>query len=70
MELSHVVKQVEHAFEPAIKLLRPILSSPMILGAWGVVLLVCIGILWWDIRKRNRALPSLMKFVWTLVVLY
>ncbi|MFH5797049.1 DUF4396 domain-containing protein [Haladaptatus sp. CMAA 1911] len=70
MQLTHVRKEVEHAFEPVRNLLKPILSSPTMLGIWGLLLLVCVGILWWDIRKRNEALPSLMKFVWTLVVLY
>ncbi len=70
MQLTHARKQVEHAFEPARKLLKPILSNSTVLGVWGLCVLVCVGVLWWDIRKRNEALPSLMKFVWTLVVLY
>ncbi|ODR81086.1 copper oxidase [Haladaptatus sp. W1] len=70
MQLTHVVTQVEHAFEPARELLKPILSNPTLLGAWALLVLVCVGVLWWDIRERNGALPSLMKFVWTLVVLY
>ena len=65
-----VLTQLERALAPARDVLRPVLSDPLVLGAWAVVVLLSLGILWWDVRERNRALPGLMKFVWTLVVLY
>ncbi|WP_435118570.1 DUF4396 domain-containing protein [Halolamina sp. C58] len=38
--------------------------------AWFAVSLVSVGILWIDLRRNNEALPSMMKLVWTLTVLY
>ncbi|WP_049979922.1 DUF4396 domain-containing protein [Halolamina rubra] len=38
--------------------------------AWVAVSLVSVGALWLDLRRNNRALPSMMKLVWTLTVLY
>ena len=70
MQLIPIADGITSAFEPARKVLKPILSNPTYLAGWGVLILVCVGTLWWDIRKRNRALPSMMKFVWTLVVAY
>lgn len=62
--------QIEHAFAPVRAVLKPILSSPVVFGIWIVLVLSSLGVLWWDIRSRNQALPSMMKFVWTLTVLY
>jgi hypothetical protein len=41
-----------------------------VMGVWALFVVASVGTLWWDIRERNQALPSLMKGVWTLVVLY
>ncbi|GAB7012218.1 DUF4396 domain-containing protein [Halolamina salina] len=38
--------------------------------AWLAVSLVSVGVLWVDLRRNNEALPSMMKLVWTLTVLY
>jgi len=38
--------------------------------AWVAVSLVSVGVLWLDLRRNNRSLPSMMKLVWTLTVLY
>ncbi|WP_135305192.1 DUF4396 domain-containing protein [Haloarcula amylovorans] len=32
--------------------------------------LVSLGALWWDFEKYNQNIPSLMKFVWSLVIAY
>jgi hypothetical protein len=50
--------------------MKPILSDPLVMGVWALFVLASVVTLWWDIRERNQALPSLMKGVWTLVVLY
>lgn len=62
--------RIEHTFAPIRELLVPILSSPVILGVWAVIVIASVGFLWWDIHTHNRALPSMMKLVWTLTVLY
>ncbi|RRJ34037.1 DUF4396 domain-containing protein [Halocatena pleomorpha] len=62
--------QLEHAFAPVRAVLRPILSNPIVFGLWILLVLLSVSVLWWDIRKRNQVLPSMMKFVWTLTVLY
>jgi hypothetical protein len=61
---------IEHALAPAREVLVPILSSPVTLVVWAILVLTSVGVLWWDIRKHNQTLPSMMKFVWTLTVLY
>lgn len=61
---------VGRALAPARDLLRPVLSDPVVLAGWAAVVVTSLGVLWWDVRARNRAIPSLMKFVWTLVVAY
>ncbi|MFC7046171.1 DUF4396 domain-containing protein [Halobacteriaceae archaeon GCM10025711] len=70
MPLETLIKQIEHAFAPARHVLKPIFSNPWVLGVWAMFVAASLGVLWWDVRKRNQALPSMMKFVWTLVVLY
>ncbi|RRJ31413.1 DUF4396 domain-containing protein [Halocatena pleomorpha] len=68
--LSAFGQQLEQAFAPARAILKPILSNQIVFGTWILLVVLSVGVLWWDIRKRNQALPSLMKFVWTLTVLY
>jgi len=63
-------RQIEHALAPARQVIKPILASRWTLAIWALLNLVSLGLLWWDIRKRNRNLASLMKLVWTLVVAY
>jgi hypothetical protein len=70
MLLAQLVTTVEQLFAPARDLLQPLLSDPQVAIAWIAFVGVSIGTLWWDIRKRNQALPSMMKGVWSLVVLY
>jgi hypothetical protein len=62
--------RVEHALAPARELVRPVLSSWWTLGVWVALNLVSLGVLRWDLRERNRNLPSMMKFVWSLVIAY
>lgn len=62
--------QIEHALSPVRAVIKPILSSPVIAGIWAALVITSLGILWWDLRTRNQALPSMMKLVWTLTVLY
>jgi hypothetical protein len=66
----HLGKQIEHALAPARELLKPLLASWVTLAVWVTLNVVSLGVLWWDVRERNRNLPSMMKFVWSLVVAY
>ncbi|MFB6087985.1 MAG: DUF4396 domain-containing protein [Haloarculaceae archaeon] len=50
--------------------LEAVLTNPLYLGAWGVLVAVSLAILVWDLRENNDALGSLMKFVWGFTVLY
>ncbi|MDS0295200.1 DUF4396 domain-containing protein [Halogeometricum luteum] len=68
--LAQFGKQLEHAFAPIRRVLEPVLSSPVVAGIWVLLVVSAVAVLWWDIRKRNEALPSMMKFVWTLTVVY
>lgn len=62
--------RIEQAFAPIRNIIVPILSNPVVLGIWMLLILTSLGVLWWDIHERNQVLPSMMKFVWTLTVLY
>lgn len=70
MPLEKLLTQLEHALAPVRHVMKPILSDPLVMGVWAFFVLASVGTLWWDIREHNQALPSLMKGVWTLVVLY
>jgi hypothetical protein len=70
MQLHQLIKQIEHMLAPVRHVMKPILSDPVLMGVWALLVVVSVGTLLWDIRRRNQALPSLMKGVWTLVVLY
>ena len=37
---------------------------------WAGLVVGSLLVLWWDLRRHNQALQSLMKLVWTLVVCY
>lgn len=50
--------------------LQSLLTNPVYLTAWGVVVAMSLSVLIWDVKKRNSELPSLMKFVWSFTVLY
>jgi Domain of unknown function (DUF4396) len=70
MQLHQLIKQIEHMLAPVRHVMKPILSDPVLMGVWALLVVVAVGTLLWDIRRHNQALPSLMKGVWTLVVLY
>ncbi|WP_458208642.1 DUF4396 domain-containing protein [Haladaptatus sp. NG-SE-30] len=70
MPLQELLTQIEHALAPVRHVMKPILSDPLVMGVWALFVVASVGTLWWDIRERNQTLPSLMKGVWTLVVLY
>ncbi|MBX0322105.1 DUF4396 domain-containing protein [Halomicroarcula sp. F13] len=62
--------QLAEAAQPVRATLQPVLSDPRVLFVWALVAVASVGVLWWDIRANNQALPSMMKGVWSLVVLY
>jgi hypothetical protein len=68
--LQQFVAQVERTFAPLRHAPKPPPSDPAVMVTWALLVGVSAGILWWDVRVRNRALPSATKGVWTLVVLY
>jgi hypothetical protein len=50
--------------------LQSLLTDPMYLIAWGVLVALSLSVLVWDLWKKNSELPSLMQFVWGFTVLY
>lgn len=50
--------------------LQRVLTNPVFLGGWIVLVLVSLGVLVRDLRRNNQALGSLMKHVWGFTVLY
>jgi hypothetical protein len=65
-----VLGGIERALGPVHDWLVSVLSEPALLGVWVVLVVLSLGVLWWDLRERNEVIPSLMQFVWTLTVLY
>ena len=65
-----IVRTIEQAFEPIREVLVPILSNPTVLAVWAGIVVISLGVLWWDLREHNQVIGSLMKFVWTLTVAY
>jgi hypothetical protein len=61
---------IEHVTAPFRQAVQPFLSSSIVLGVWLVLIAVSLGVLFWDLRKRNQAIGTLMKLVWTLSVLF
>ena len=47
-----------------------LLSHPLFLGIWFVQTVAALTLLIRDLRRNNAHLPSLMKAVWTLTVVY
>jgi hypothetical protein len=70
MSVASFLHSLEEALAPARDVVRPVVSDPRILAAWAVLVAVSVGVLWWDLRRNNEAIPSLMRAVWTLVVVY
>lgn len=68
--LIEIGLQIERALSPIRAVLVPILSSPITLAIWAILVIASVGVLWWDIKKQNQVLPSMMKFVWTVTVIY
>lgn len=50
--------------------LQGLLTSPVFLTAWGILVAGSLAVLVWDLRKHNSELEGLMKFVWGFTVLY
>lgn len=67
---AHHTTAAADVLESGRALVTPFLADPRLLLGWFSLAVLCVAVLWWDLRARNRALPSLMKGVWTLVVLY
>lgn len=50
--------------------LRALLDSWWTLGAWGLIVVFCLGLLLRDLRRCNPEVMPLMRVVWFLTVLY
>lgn len=50
--------------------LQQILTNPVVLLGWGLLVAASLGVLIRDLRANNSGLGSLMKFVWGFTVLY
>ncbi|MGB9965838.1 DUF4396 domain-containing protein [Halobacterium hubeiense] len=70
MSVAAFLGSVEEALAPARDVVRPVLSDHRVLAAWAVLVAASVGVLWWDLRRHNEAIPSLMRGVWTLVAVY
>lgn len=53
-----------------VESLREFLSNPWVLVIWGSTVIIALSLLVQDLRQRNAHIPSLMKAVWLLTILY
>lgn len=51
-------------------MLEHILTNPIYLAGWAILVFASVSILIWDLRSNNEAIGRLMKFVWVFTVLY
>lgn len=70
MSVASLLHSIEEALAPARDVVRPVVSDHRVLATWAVLVAVSVGVLWWDLRRNNEAIPSLMRAVWSLVVVY
>jgi hypothetical protein len=70
MSAASLLHSIEDALAPAREVVRPVVSDHRVLAAWAVLVAASVGVLWWDLRRNNEAIPSLMRAVWSLVVVY
>ncbi len=56
--------------DQTVALITDILSNPLFLIGWAMIMLPSLAILLWDMRVRNAHLMPLMKWVWALTVIY
>lgn len=50
--------------------LREILTRPAFLVAWGILVVAALAVLVRDLRRHNREIGGLMKWVWIFTVAY
>lgn len=53
-----------------MRALRALLSDPLVLALWAVIVALCLAVVVYDLRRKNTGLMPLMKGVWALTVLY
>lgn len=50
--------------------LRTLLTNPLVLGIWAVLIAGSLGVLVWDLWTNNEPISGLMKAVWVFTVVY
>lgn len=55
---------------PELESIRDLLDHWWLVGLWAVVALVCVLVLVRDLRRCNREIMGLMRFVWIFTVTY
>lgn len=50
--------------------LKNLITDPQFMIIWGVLILLSLGYLFYDLTQKNPQIMSLMKWVWGLTVLY
>jgi hypothetical protein len=50
--------------------LQSVLTSALLLSLWGILVLLSVAILAYDLKKRNPGIVGLMKAVWIFTVVY
>jgi hypothetical protein len=53
-----------------IQAVQSFLTNPVVVTVWVVLVVASLAVLGWDIYTNNVGMVSLMKFVWTLTVLF
>jgi hypothetical protein len=53
-----------------VQAVQSFLTNPVVVTIWVVLVVASLATLAWDIRTNNVEMVSLMKFVWTLTVVF
>lgn len=53
-----------------VETLRAVLTTPLVLGTWALLMLGSLAVLVWDLWTNNEPISGLMKAVWIFTVLY
>lgn len=53
-----------------VAVLRTVLTNPLVLGIWAVLMVSSLAVVLWDLWTNNEPISLLMKAVWVFTVVY
>jgi hypothetical protein len=53
MALQGILRAIERALAPVRIVMKPILSDPIVMGVWAVLVAAAVGVFWWDVAPAT-----------------